>query len=43
MNNNTPFNIPSWDYLELKEKFNDPKLDDKLRQNISAGMLEKIR
>lgn len=40
---NIPFDIPSWDYLELKEKFKDPNLDEKLRQNITEGLIEKAR
>ena len=39
----TPFNIPLFDYLEIKEQIKDPRIDEKLRFNITDGYIEKIR
>jgi len=39
----TPFNIPVWDYLAFKTRIRDPNLDDKIRTDITSGLIEKIR
>ena len=40
---NTPFDIPLLDYLEFQEANNYRDLDEKLKRNITGGVLEKLR
>lgn len=40
---NTPYDIPQWDYLEIKNQCKLRDLDERLNADITSGLREKLR
>ena len=43
MSLNTPYSIPYWDYLEIKQQLKLRDLDERLSEDITEGLKEKLR